>query len=297
VLRHQNAILRRQVSRVHYEPADRLGLAALSHLHTPPPSPRARHHRTSDRDLDRPAIRNLVMDLADTGCRARYLIRDRDGKFPALTDEILAEADIQTMLTGVRMPRMNASMERWVQSCRRELLDRCLPWNERQLRRALRAYERFYNRHRAHQGLAPLRPVPDPNIDQERIASLTIRRQDRLGGILICRLNCWDGISAGTLDGPATPCAQSVSMSNHRATTRVHGWYGPTLGGAAVRSGAAGAAAGRMAGRTGTPCRAGGDVDRRAVGRRQARRRGPAHGRPGGGHGRAGAGTGVDEPA
>ncbi|WP_218034827.1 hypothetical protein, partial [Acrocarpospora corrugata] len=55
------------------------------------------------------------MDLEDTGCRARYLIRDRDGKFPALMDEILAEAGIQTVLTGIRMPRMNAIMERWVQ--------------------------------------------------------------------------------------------------------------------------------------------------------------------------------------
>ncbi|MFE3451924.1 hypothetical protein ACFXJ8_23685 [Nonomuraea sp. NPDC059194] len=29
-------------------------------------------------------------------------------------------------LTGIRMPRMNSIRERWVQSCRRELLDRCL---------------------------------------------------------------------------------------------------------------------------------------------------------------------------
>ncbi|MET8053805.1 integrase core domain-containing protein [Streptosporangium sp. NPDC005286] len=120
------------------------------------------------------------MDLEDAGCRACFLIRDRDGKFPARMDEILAEA-------GIRMPRMNAVMERWVQSCRRELLDRCLLWNERHLRHALREYEEFYNRHRAHQALAqaaPLRPVPEPITDPERIASLTIRRRDRLGGVL-----------------------------------------------------------------------------------------------------------------
>lgn len=56
------------------------------------------------------AMKNLVMDLEDTGCRARYLIRDRDGKFPALINEILAEAGIQTVLTGIRMPRMNSIM-------------------------------------------------------------------------------------------------------------------------------------------------------------------------------------------
>ncbi|MBO3752425.1 integrase core domain-containing protein [Streptosporangiaceae bacterium NEAU-GS5] len=82
---------------------------------------------------------------------------------------------------------MNSIMERWVQFCRRELLDRCLLWNEPHLRRALREYEHFYNRHRAHQALrqaAPLRAVPAPIADPEQIISLDIRRRDRLGGVL-----------------------------------------------------------------------------------------------------------------
>ena len=49
-----------------------------------------------------------MMDLDDAGCRARFLIRDRDGKLPALMDEILADAGIQTVLIGIRMPRMNS---------------------------------------------------------------------------------------------------------------------------------------------------------------------------------------------
>jgi transposase InsO family protein len=133
------------------------------------------------------AMKNLVMDLDDAGCRARFPLRDRDGKFPALMDAILAEAGIKTVLTGIRMPRMNSIMERWVQSCRHELLDRCLVWNERHLRHALREYERFYNQHRAHQALnqaAPLRPAPDAITDPERITDLNIRRRDRLGGVL-----------------------------------------------------------------------------------------------------------------
>jgi transposase InsO family protein len=132
-------------------------------------------------------IRNLVMDLHDAGCRAHFLLRDRDGKFPALMDEVLAEAGITTVLTGIRMPRMNSIMERWVQSCRHELLDRCLIWNEHHLRHALREYERFYNQHRAHQALnqaAPLRTVPDPITAPERILDLKVRRRDRLGGVL-----------------------------------------------------------------------------------------------------------------
>ncbi|MDL4814126.1 hypothetical protein [Actinomadura opuntiae] len=47
----------------------------------------------------------------DAGCRARFLIRDRDGKFPDLFDAVLADTRSQTVPTGVRMPRMNAVME------------------------------------------------------------------------------------------------------------------------------------------------------------------------------------------
>ncbi|MEU6789358.1 hypothetical protein ABZ912_60135 [Nonomuraea angiospora] len=59
-------------------------------------------------------MKSLVMDLEEVGCQARYLIRDRDGKFPALMDEILAEAGIRPVLTGIRTARMNAVMARWV---------------------------------------------------------------------------------------------------------------------------------------------------------------------------------------
>jgi putative transposase len=94
------------------------------------------------------AAKNLVMDLEDTGCRARFLIRDRDGKFPKLFDAVLSDAGIQVVLNGIRMPRMNSVMERWVQTCRRELLDRTLTWNQRHLLHALREFEQFYNGHR-----------------------------------------------------------------------------------------------------------------------------------------------------
>ncbi|WP_202970876.1 integrase core domain-containing protein [Saccharothrix sp. ALI-22-I] len=133
------------------------------------------------------AARNLVMDLEDAGSPARSLIRDRDGKFPALFDAVLADAGIQVVLTGVRIPRMNAIMERRLRSCRRELLDRTLIWNQRQLLHALRQYERFYNTHRPHQSIAntrPLRPLPQPATDQAAVTRLDIRRRQRLGGIL-----------------------------------------------------------------------------------------------------------------
>jgi hypothetical protein len=66
------------------------------------------------------------MDLQDAGCQVKYLIRDRDGKYPASFDAVLADAGITVVRCGVRVPRINAVMERWGRTCRRELLDRTL---------------------------------------------------------------------------------------------------------------------------------------------------------------------------
>ena len=79
---------------------------------------------------------------------------------------------------------MNSIMERWVGSCRRELLDRTLVWNQRHLMIVLREYEDFCNTHRPHRALkqaAPLRQLPDgiTDLDQFRV-----QRRDRAGGVI-----------------------------------------------------------------------------------------------------------------
>jgi len=78
---------------------------------------------------------------------------------------------------------MNAIMERWIKSCRGELLDRTLTWNLDHPLNVWGEYEQFYNEHRTHRALhaaAPLRALPEP-VDLDHIR---IRRRDRLGGIL-----------------------------------------------------------------------------------------------------------------
>jgi Integrase core domain len=56
--------------------------------------------------------------------------------------------DIRVVLTAPQPPRMNAIMEQWVGSVRRELLDRILIMDERQLRKVLAEYEAHFNAHR-----------------------------------------------------------------------------------------------------------------------------------------------------
>jgi hypothetical protein len=133
------------------------------------------------------AARNLAMDLQDARCRARFLIRDRDGKFPPSFDAILAGTGIDVVLSGIQIPRMNALMQRWIQSCRHELVDRMLIWNQAHLLHALHQYELHYNTHRSHRGVSnsrPLRPLPEPITDLGTITQFDIHRHDRLGGII-----------------------------------------------------------------------------------------------------------------
>jgi putative transposase len=74
-----------------------------------------------------------------------------------------------------------------VQTCRNELLDRTLIWNQAHLLHALREFEAHYNTHRPHRALsptAPLRPASEPITDDARIIHLDVRRRDRLGGVM-----------------------------------------------------------------------------------------------------------------
>jgi putative transposase len=82
--------------------------------------------------------RNLAMDLQDAGAAVKYLVRDRDSRYTATVDAVLNDEGIAIVKTGVRVPGMNAIMERWVRSCRPELLDRTLILNRAHLLHALR---------------------------------------------------------------------------------------------------------------------------------------------------------------
>ena len=83
----------------------------------------------------------------------------------------------------MRAPRANAIAERFVGSIRRELLDRTLIINQRHAEAVLGEYAHHYNSHRPHRTLgqaAPLRPLPQRTTSE----AITVRRRDRLGGLL-----------------------------------------------------------------------------------------------------------------
>ena len=128
--------------------------------------------------------RNLLMDLEDAGTQVKFVLHDRDASFTQAFDAVFQAAGIRVIRSGVQVPRMNSVMERWIGSCRRELLDRTLIWNQHHLMMVLREYEDFCNSHRPHRALgqaAPLRPLPDGVTDLDHFR---IRRHDRAGGVI-----------------------------------------------------------------------------------------------------------------
>jgi putative transposase len=127
--------------------------------------------------------RNLLMSLGDQADGLKFLIRDRDAKFTAAFDAVLAAAGIRIIKTPVRAPRANSIAERWISSARRECLDRMLVTGERHLRLVLSEYVEHYNVHRPHRTLCQSPPVGrehTPIMD----TNVRVLRRDRLGGLI-----------------------------------------------------------------------------------------------------------------
>jgi putative transposase len=128
--------------------------------------------------------RNLLMDLEDSDTRVKSVLHDRDASFTAAFDAVFQAAGARVVRSAIQAPRMNSIMERWIGSCRYELLDRTLIWNQRHLMTVLREYEDFCNTHRPHRTLnqaAPLRPLPDGVTDLDHFR---VRRCDGAGGMI-----------------------------------------------------------------------------------------------------------------
>jgi transposase InsO family protein len=69
---------------------------------------------------------------------------------------------IRGVATSPGAPDMNAYAERFVGSIRREILDRMVIFTERQLRRVVSAYVRWYNGSRPHQEIGNRTPDRAP---------------------------------------------------------------------------------------------------------------------------------------
>jgi transposase InsO family protein len=117
------------------------------------------------------------------GHTPKYLIRDNDSKFGPCFARVAATSGIKILKTPYHAPRANAICERFLGSVRRECLDHVLILSEKQLHRVLRAYVKYFNEARPHQGIHQQVPqgavtcIPSVQPD-ERIISVPV-----LGGL------------------------------------------------------------------------------------------------------------------
>jgi transposase InsO family protein len=112
----------------------------------------------------------------------RYLIFDRDTIFSRDVVNSIKSFGIKPVRISYRSPWQNGVAERWILSCRKEMLDHVIAFNEEHLRRLLRGYVSYYNKDRTHYSLQKdspyLRPINNKPSSRARIVSLA-----RAGGL------------------------------------------------------------------------------------------------------------------
>jgi transposase InsO family protein len=131
-----------------------------------------------DNDWVTQVARNFTAELEENGCQLEYLVRDRDTKFTARFDEVMASAGIKKVLTADVLTQ--------------HLLE-VRPGHDEDVVHALPAYapgpplgesvrtgrpDRDYNEARPHRGLGLAQPVARP----EPRATGKVVRRDVLGG-------------------------------------------------------------------------------------------------------------------
>lgn len=83
----------------------------------------------------------------------RYLVMDRDSIFSAAVTHTLRGMQVRPIRTCFQSPWQNGVAERWVGTCRRELLDHVIVLDEAHLRRLLREFVVYYHNDRTHLSL------------------------------------------------------------------------------------------------------------------------------------------------
>ena len=132
-------------------------------------------------------VRQQLREAFSDDSVPRYLIFDNDSRptqsqalgklrLPAIFSDKVTEAikrfGIEPKRTAFRSPWQNGVAERWVGSCKREIVDHVIVFNEGHLRRLLREYVSYYNAERVHTVIqdAPegrtieTRPSPGANV-------------------------------------------------------------------------------------------------------------------------------------
>jgi putative transposase len=129
-----------------------------------------------------PTSKWVVQQLREAlpfGSAPRFLIFDRDAKYGLEVPVAVRSLKMSPVRISFESPWQNGVAERWIESCRRDLLDHIIAVNERHVKRLLSEYVRYYDEDRTHLGLGKGTPCNRMrSIPKGRILS-----HERLGGL------------------------------------------------------------------------------------------------------------------
>jgi transposase InsO family protein len=127
-------------------------------------------------------ITQQLREAFPESCPYRYAILDRDAKFGKEVIDLLTASGMKPKRISSGCPWQNGISERWIGSCRRDLLDHVIVLNEPHLNRLLRDYVSYYHADRTHDSLEKdtpaTRPVSSKPGQSARLVSLP-----RVGGL------------------------------------------------------------------------------------------------------------------
>jgi putative transposase len=115
-------------------------------------------------------------------CPYRYALLDRDSKLGKEVTDFLNSSGLKPKRIGYRCPWQNGIAERWIGSCRQELLDHIIVINEIHLRRLIRDYSSYYHEDRTRDSLEKDSPTKR-TVSNKPDSVATLISFPRVGGL------------------------------------------------------------------------------------------------------------------
>jgi transposase InsO family protein len=125
--------------------------------------------------------RNLTDTFDGSLLGTRYLLTDRDARFPAAFRSVLEGAGVKAVRLPARSPNLNSHLERFMRSLKEERLDRMIFFGESSLRKATTEFLAHYHGERNHQGLGNQLIAAGEEVG---CSTGQVQCRERLGGML-----------------------------------------------------------------------------------------------------------------
>jgi putative transposase len=126
--------------------------------------------------------RNASMWIADEGIEPKYVLCDRDAKFPQAMAQFWKAEGVKCLRSPIRAPKANAFVESFIGTLKRECLNQFICFSRDQLDYVNRTWIEHYNTERPHRGIGMKSEVLDP--DFKPTTEGRIRCKQKLGGIV-----------------------------------------------------------------------------------------------------------------